>query len=270
MRAKNLIYALTFFFGIGILFSCTEQPEAPVPALEKRGNATQLIVDGKPFLVLGGELHNSSSTSREYMKNYWPVLKASGMNTVLAAVEWSLIEPVENNYNFSVVDNLIEDARANDLRLVFLWFGSWKNGQSHYMPEWVKKDFSRFPRVKAENGKSLEILSTFGEANLQADSKAFAAMMKHLGEIDSKNRTVIMIQVQNEVGILGSPRDHNDLANTAFSSPVPKELIDYMVKNKESLLRELLDVWSAGGFKTSGNWEEVFGKGVKTDEFFMA
>ena len=101
MKAINLLPAFTFLFVTCILISCAEQPEAPVPSLEKRGNATQLIVDGKPFLVLGGELHNSSSTSREYMKNYWPLLKASGMNTVLAAVEWSLIEPVENNYDFS-------------------------------------------------------------------------------------------------------------------------------------------------------------------------
>ncbi|MCX6334476.1 MAG: DUF5597 domain-containing protein [Bacteroidia bacterium] len=253
-----------------ISFSCTEQTAPPAPALEKRGNITQLIVDGNPFLVLGGELHNSSSSSREYMKQYWPVLKASGMNTVLAAVEWSLVEPNEGRFDFSVIDNLVEDARANNLRLILLWFGSWKNGQSHYMPEWVKKDFNRFPRVKAENGKSLEILSTFGEENLQADSKAFTAMMKHLNEIDSKTRTVIMIQVENEVGIIGSPRDHNNLANEAFSSSVPQDLIDYLLKNKETLLPELLEVWSASGFKTSGTWEDVFGKGVKTDEFFMA
>jgi hypothetical protein len=269
MKTLNLFTVFTLLLAL-ICFSCTEQPEAPVPTLEKRGNATQLIVDGKPFLVLGGELHNSSSTSREYMEQYWPVLKASGMNTVLAAVEWALVEPQEGIFDFTVVDDLVEDARANDLRLILLWFGAWKNGQSHYMPEWVKKDFKRFPRVKAENGKSLEILSTLGEATLQADSKALAAMMKHLGKIDSKDRTVIMIQIQNEVGIIGSPRDHNDLANAVFSSPVPQELIDYMVKNKETLLPELVDVWSAGGFRTSGTWEDIFGKGVKTDEFFMA
>ena len=160
-----------------------------MPVLEKRGNATQLIVDGEPFLVLGGELHNSSSSSREYMKEYWPVLKNSGMNTVLAAVEWSLIEPVEGKFNFSVVDELLSDARKNDLKLILLWFGSWKNGQSHYMPEWVKKDFTRFPRVKAENGKSLEILSIFGKETLEKDSKAFSALMKHLAETDSQYRT---------------------------------------------------------------------------------
>ena len=255
-----------------ISFSCKQQTQTvqnEIPHLKKQGNVTQLIVDGKPYLVLGGELQNSSSSSREYMKKFWPVLETSGLNTVLAAVEWSLIEPVEGKFDFTVVDNLIEDARAHHLRLVLLWFGSWKNGQTHYAPEWVKKDYNRFPRVKAESGKSLEILSPLGKETLQADSKAFAAMMKHVKEIDSSKRTVLMIQVENEVGILGSPRDHGDVANAAFNAPVPQELMNWLVKNKENLLPELIDVWKTTDFKTSGTWEEVFGKGVKTDELFM-
>jgi hypothetical protein len=240
-----------------------------IPHLEKRGSATQLIVDGKPFLVLGGELQNSSSSSREYMKEFWPKLETSGLNTILAAVEWSLIEPFEGKFNFKIVDNLIEDARAHHLRLVLLWFGAWKNGQTHYAPEWVKKDYNRFPRVKAESDKSLEILTPLGAETLKADSRAFAAMMKHMKETDSSQRTVIMIQVENEVGVLGSPRDHGDIANAAFNAPVPKELMDYLIKNKENLLPELTDVWKTTGFKTSGTWEEVFGKGVKADELFM-
>jgi hypothetical protein len=250
--------------------ACTSQPVLPVPSLEKRGNATQLIVDGKPFLVLGGELHNSSSSSREYMKEYWPKLKESGMNTVLAAVEWALVEPVEGTFDFTVVDNLVEDARRNDLRLILLWFGAWKNGQSHYTPGWVKKDYVRFPRVKAENGKSLEILSIFGSDLLQADSRAFAALMKHVGEIDSQLRTVIMMQVQNEVGILGSPRDHGPKADEAFYSAVPQELMNYLSANNENLLPETSELWSASDNKTSGTWEEVFGKSEKCDEIFMA
>ena len=255
-----------------ISFSCKQQiqtAQKEIPHLKKQGNAIQLIVDGKPFLVLGGELQNSSSSSREYMKKFWPQLETSGLNTVLAAVEWSLIEPAEGEFDFTVVDNLIEDARAHHLRLVLLWFGAWKNGQTHYAPEWVKKDYIRFPRVKAESGKSLEILSPLGKETLKADSKAFATMMKHVKEIDSSQRTVLMIQVENEVGILGSPRDHGDIANAAFNAPVPQELMNWLVKNKENLLPELIDVWKTTNFKTSGTWEEVFGKGVKTDELFM-
>jgi hypothetical protein len=249
--------------------SCNRQNNLPVPHFEKSSSTTLLIVDGKPFLVLGGELHNSSSTSREYMKKYWPVLQNSGMNTVLAAVEWALVEPEENKFDFTVVDDLIADARAHDLRLILLWFGAWKNGQSHYMPGWVKQDFKRFPRVKAENGKSLEILSALGGETLKCDSKALAETMKHIRKTDSRNRTVIMVQVQNEVGIIGSPRDHNVLAEALFQATVPSELVDYLVKNKESLLPELVRIWSETGFKTTGSWEDVFGKGVKTDELFM-
>ena len=270
MKTLKTLVLLILLTPCFFCISCTEQPDPPIPVLEKRGNATQLIVDGEPFLVLGGELHNSSSSSRDYMKDYWPVLRNSGMNTVLAAVEWSLIEPVEGKFNFAIVDELLSDARKHNLKLILLWFGSWKNGQSHYMPEWVKKDFSRFPRVKAENGKSLEILSVFGKETLEKDSKAFAAMMKHLAETDSDYRTVIMVQVQNEVGIIGSPRDHSTTADSAFSSPVPQRLMDYLEQNKGKLLPELTEVWSASGFKTSGSWQEVFGKGDKADEFFMA
>jgi hypothetical protein len=277
---KSFFILKTLFLSVCIagIISCrnssTENPVKDtwqeIPHLKKQGEATQLIVDGKPFLLLAGELHNSSSSSREYMKDIWPKLEASGMNTVLAAVEWSLVEPTEGKFDFKVVDDLISDARAHNLKLVLLWFGAWKNGQSHYMPEWVKKDYSRFPRVKAESGKSLEILSTLGKETLMSDARAFSAMMKHVKEFDSAQRTVIMVQIQNEVGILGSTRDFSEIANASFLSPVSQVLMNYLVKNKEKLLPELLEVWKTTGFKPSGTWEQVFGKGVKTDEFFMA
>jgi beta-galactosidase GanA len=282
MKPNIFLKSLLICFIAAGIFSCvpvttknapavsSPRTSKEIPHLKKQGEATQLIVDGKPFLLLAGELHNSSSSSREYMKDIWPKLKSSGMNTVLAAVEWSLVEPSEGKFDFTVVDNLIDDARTYDLKLVLLWFGAWKNGQSHYMPEWVKSDYKRFPRVKAESGKSLEIVSALGKETLLADSRAFAAMMKHIKEIDSSQRTVIMIQVQNEAGILGSPRDHSEIANAEFTASVPQELMDYLIKNKSTLLPELLEVWKTTSFKTSGTWEEVFGKGVKTDEFFMA
>lgn len=269
MKKSIPVFLTILLLPVVIMPSCVEQQSPPVPVLEKRGNATQLIVDGKPFLVLGGELHNSSSTSREYMKKYWPLLKASGMNTVLAAVEWSLIEPVEGRFSFGVVDNLISDARANNLKLVLLWFGSWKNGQSHYIPEWMKADFKRFPRVKGENGKSLEILTPFSQACLDADARAFATLMRHLKQVDEMQRTVIMIQVQNEVGIIGSPRDYGDAAASALSSHVPQELLDYLTRNRSSLLPETTEIWGGAGYKTAGTWNEVFGSGDKCDELFM-
>lgn len=268
MKKNILLLSLSLLFSLP--WGCSEKTAPEIPHLMKRGNATQLIVDGKPFLILGGELHNSSSSSRDYMAKFWPELKASGMNTVLAAVEWALVEPEEGKYDFTVIDNLLQDARAHNLKLILLWFGSWKNAQLHYVPDWMKKDFVKYPRVKAESGKSLEILSPFCEEGHDSDLKAFTAMMKHLKEADSDKGTVIMVQVENEVGVLGSARDHSPAAESAFNAPVPAELIDYLAKNRQNLLPELTETWKTTEFNPSGTWEEVFGKGVKTDEIFMA
>ena len=262
-----IICCITLFF-----MRCTQVQEktSSLPFLQQHEQATRLMVDGKPYLVLGGELHNSSSSSPEYMKDFWPLLKQAGLNTVLAVVSWDLIEPEEGRYDFSLVDSLLRDARKHDLRLILLWFGSWKNGQSHYIPEWVKKDYKRFPRVKAANGKSLEILTPVSTETRDADTRAYTAFMRHLKEVDSKHHTVIMIQIQNEVGILGDSRDRGDKANELFHSAVPETLMSWLKENEESLFSELLETWHAAGKKDAGAWEEVFGQGPATDELFMA
>ncbi len=241
-----------------------------VPYLRKQGSATQLIVDDKPFLIIGGELHNSSSSDLEYMRPIWERLLALNLNTALAAVFWELIEPEEGAFDFSLIDGLIQEARRHDLRLIFLWFGSWKNGQSSYVPVWVKRDYARFPRVKLGSGRSVEVLSTLSEVNREADSKAFAALMRHLREVDGNDHTVVMIQVENEVGVLGDSRDRSDAANRAFAESVPRELLDQLQQHRQEIGNEVQQRWESNGFKTSGSWEEIFGGGAQTDEFFMA
>ena len=151
-----------------------------IPHLQKQGTATQLVVDGKPFLMLAAELRNSSGSSLEYLKPIWPKLAAMHINTVLTAVYWELLEPKEGQFDFTLVDGAIQAAQENNLRLIFLWFGSWKNGVSSYPPAWVKTDQNRFPRVQEKNGKSMETLSTLGMASRDADSRAFAALMRHI------------------------------------------------------------------------------------------
>ena len=235
--------------------------EPSCPHLETRHGVRQLIVDGKPFLILGGELHNSSSSSREYMKPIWPRLVEKKLNTVLAAVSWEQIESEEGKFDFSSVDSLIEDARRNKMHLVFLWFGSWKNGESSYPPAWVKTDPQRFPLAQNDKGKTLNILSTFGDATVDADARAFAALMRHIREMDGKEHTVLMMQVENEVGTIGDSRDRSPAANEAFGKPVPRELMDYLQQHKDTLAPELCKLWATNGFKTSGTWEEVFGPG---------
>jgi hypothetical protein len=247
----------------------TKPPDSALPHLEKRGQATQLIVDGKPFLVLGGELSNTVSSDAERMKVVWPLLANKvHMNTVLTGVSWDWIEPEEGKYDFRLVDQLVESARQNNVRIIWIWFASWKNGLSSFAPAWVKAAQDRFPRAQIRGGKTIEVLSTLSENNLRADARAFAALMRHTREVD-RTRRVIMAQVQNEVGVLGDSRDRSPAANAAFAKPVPSELMDYLAKHKQDLLPELKQVWDAAGSKTSGTWEEVFGKGAKADEIFM-
>jgi hypothetical protein len=252
----------------GLTGAAAQMPS--MPRLEKRGQAVQLIVDGSGYLILGGELSNTLSSSPEAMRPVWPRLAKMNLNTVLTAVAWAWIEPEEGRFDFSLVDTLLEGARRNRLRIVFLWFGSWKNGLSSFAPAWVKADPGRFPRAQIKNKKSVEVLTPFSEANLHADMRAYAAFLRHLASVDSEQRTAVMIQLQNEVGLLGDSRDRCPAAEAAFRSPVPKTFIDYIKKNKNGLLPEFKSVWESTGAKTAGTWEQVFGTGPAADEIFMA
>ena len=241
-----------------------------LPALRKQGDVTQFIVDGKPFIMLGGELGNSSASTIQNMQAIWPKLKAMHLNTVLVPVYWELLEPQEGKFDFSLIRDLISEARKHEIKIVFLWFGSWKNSMSSHAPAWVKLNQDKYPRVKDNTGRSQEILSSFSENNLQADLRAFEKLMGFIKEYDGTQHTVIMVQVENEIGMLPSARDYQTLATAAFQKPVPAELIQYLQQNKEKLVPEFLQIWKNQGYKTSGNWEAVFGKGLHTDEIFMA
>ena len=262
-----------FHFTAILIISVTvtfSQSSEKIPHPQKKGTATQLIVDGNPFLIIGGELGNSSSSSTEYMNSIWPTLEKLNLNTVLAPVYWELVEPQEGIFDFSIVNDLILGARQRDIRLVLLWFGSWKNSMSCYAPGWVKNDFQRFPRARDNNNKPVEILSPFVKSNLDADKKAFAELMKFVKKVDGENHTVIMVQVENEIGMLPSARDHHPEADKAFSSEVPKEFTAYLKKNRENLMPEFRSVWEKEGSKSTGTWKEVFGDNIGTEEIFMA
>ena len=240
-----------------------------IPHLRKSGKATQLIVDGKPFIMLAGEVHNSSSSSLAYMhERVWYRLLDLHCNTALLPVSWELVEPREGQFDFGLIDGLIEAARKLGLRLIPLWFGTWKNTWSSYAPGWVKTDLDRFPRAQPQNGRNCGAISCLSEAACDADARAFAALMRHIREIDGQEHTVIMVQVENETGLLGAGRDHSDLAEERFNGPVPSELMSYLQEHKDSLIPELHELWEASGFPASGTWAEVFGDGA--DEVFMA
>ncbi|TAM97413.1 MAG: mannonate dehydratase [Chitinophagaceae bacterium] len=260
------------FFPAIIFFSLlnASAQTSSMPQLVKRGHYTQLLVNGKPYLIFGGELGNSSASSNAYMRPIWPKLKEMNLNTVIAPVYWELMEPAEGEFDFSLVDSLIENARLNNMKLVLLWFGSWKNSMSCYAPAWVKTNIERCPRVLTKDGVSEEILTPFNKNNLEADKKAFVKLMQHIKQVDDKQNTVIAIQVENEIGMLGSARSYDEAANAAFDKPVPGQLINYLQKNKDSLTPEIDSIWKENGFRTSGNWENIFGKNLETEEIFTA
>ncbi|MGB8031754.1 MAG: DUF5597 domain-containing protein [Terracidiphilus sp.] len=263
---------LSIGFLLTVLTTCASAAAQSdgTPHLEKAGTLTHLIVDGKPFLILGGELRNSSTSSLDYMKPTWPRMAADNFNTLLAPVTWELTEPEEGKFDFSLVDGMITAAQENHLHLVFLWFGSWKNGESFYAPAWVRSDLKRFPRAQDQQGSNLEILSAFSDADRNADASAFAALMKHIREVDGSKHTVLMMQVENESGVLGSPRDFSPEAEAAWKSRVPAALLSFLLKNKQLLQPELLNVWRGAGFRNEGTWAEVFGTSQRADEIFEA
>ena len=253
-----------------VLLALTATPAlAQIPHLRDHGDTRQLIVDGEPFLILGGELGNSAASDLIHLSEQWPTLEALNLNTVLAPVYWELVEPEEGHFDFASIDGLIEQAREHDMRLVLLWFGSWKNSMSSYVPSWVKRDQERFPRARSDEGHAQEILSPFSDDNLEADRRAFTALMAHLARKDPQH-TVVMVQVENEIGMLPDARDHSADGEAAFVEPVPEALMTYLQRNRARLDARLADLWEAQGSPASGTWTEVFGATDAAEEVFMA
>ena len=252
--------------------SPSRQPETkgagvPVKLAANRHGAVQLVVNGRPFLLIAGELHNSSNSTVASMNSLWASLEALHLNTVLAPVAWEQFEPQEGVYDYTLVDNLIEGARKHGMKVVILWFGSWKNGESSYAPLWVKDDTRRFLRVKNAAGREIETLSPFCEATMKADARAFRALALHIRATDQATGTVIALQPENEAGIF-QDMDYSDASRKAYRQPVPQDLLRYMKKNRLSLRPELLAVWERNGAKTSGTWQEVFGNNAWSKSFY--
>ena len=199
-----------------------------------------LVVDGKPFLALGGELHNSSGSSLKYMDEFvWPALRGLGGNFYLTPAYWECLEPEKGKYDFTLIDGVIDQARREGVRLGLLWFGIWKNGASEYVPLWLKQDHEAYFLAKDENGIPIKTISPFCEAVVELDRKAFVKLMEHLEEVDGEEHTVILIQVENEIGIWGHARDFSDAANEKYELGVPEDLTALTGK--------------------SGSWKEAFG-----------
>jgi beta-galactosidase GanA len=241
---------------------------ASCPALHQLDRGAQLYVDGKPFLVLGGELGNSTASDLAVLGAALDKCQRMNLNTIMLPVYWNLIEPEEGRIDFTLVEGAIDLARARNMRLVYLWFGTWKNSMSCYAPSWVKRDVARFERVKRSSGEPQEIISPESTAANEADVRAFSALLRRTKEYDAGKNTVIMVQVENEVGMIPEPRDHSEKSEQAYQGQVPDKLLSSLAKGE--LGPEVGTLWEKAGRKTGGTWAEVFGTQPEGDEVFSA
>ena len=214
------------------------------------------MVDGKPFFPLGGEASNSSGYNDGESETAFKAVKMIHGNTVEIPVYWEKVEPKEGKFDFTMVDALVASARRYGIKLILLWFASWKNGNMDYAPAWVKTNPQRFKRVISPMGDDIWVLSSHCQANLEADKKAFIALCNHLKAKDNEEHTVIGLQIENEPGIMGSDRDYSPEGQAAFGSPVPAKVVAAMEKAGKG---KVYDLWQKAGGKKSGTWPELFG-----------
>ena len=232
-----------------------------LPRIEKINDGFCFMVDNRPYIMLAGEVHNSACTSPQYMKAVWEKARLINCNTILAPIYWEFLEPQEGLFDFTIVQNLILEARSNHQRLVLLWFGSWKNGHSTYVPKWIKTDLDRFPRVENEYGVKSKTLSMFASDIYSVEEKFFKKLMSFIKDFDHEQHTVIAIQVENEVGVLGTRRDYSSGAVKAYDQGIPNDLVTYILSKNE-------DANSRNSFQCNEYaWTDVFGE--KADEMFM-
>ncbi|HTJ29304.1 MAG TPA: DUF5597 domain-containing protein [Acidobacteriaceae bacterium] len=244
--SKLLSLSATLLSAFTLSITLLSAAEAPRVAKTPSGSY-QLLVDGQPYLVLGAQVRNSSGWSAE-LDHAWPIYKELHANTAEIPVYWEVIEPQPGQFDFSSVDRILDGARKNDLHVILLWFATWKNGEMDYAPQWVKEDTARYPRMRDRAGEQIRVLTPIAEATRTADAKAFAALMRHLKEVDSDRHTVLMMQVENEPGSLESDRDYSAEANKLFAAQVPAKLSQALKKKP-------------------GNWTDVFGPAEASEAF---
>ena len=246
-----ILSAVETFAGLPVAMAQTPPavaaPIKPIPSIVEKDGRYALLVDGQPYLMLGVQANNSSAWP-EYLNKVWPAAETLHANTVELPVYWEQIEATQGKFDFSVVDLILKQAREHHLRLVLLWFGTWKNGSSHYTPEWIKLDQEKYPFLLNKDGHTLDSPSPFSKPWMEADKTAFRALMRHLKQADPQ-RTVLMVQVENEAGVWGGVRDYGPEAEKVFAGQVPEKLIK-------------------GLGKQPGTWREVFGDDA--DETFHA
>src|SRR5436190_15882938 len=219
VRLRSMLAILVF-----VTAACAVSASVEAPRFVEKDGRWALLVDGQPYLMLGAQIHNSSAWPSE-LPAVWKSLAELHANTVEAPVYWEQVEPQPGKFTWDNLDLLVKGAREHNLHVVLLWFGTWKNGNMHYVPQWVKTDTKRFPRVIRADGEPIDVLSASSRSNRETDKAAFSALMRHLKVLDGVEHTVLMVQVENESGIIGSPRDFSPESNKEFSGQVPPDML---------------------------------------------
>jgi hypothetical protein len=232
----------------------------PIARVAHTDGRYHLMVDGQPYLILGGQAHNSSASNAADIERVCNSVAGIHGNTLIIPTYWELVEPQPGAFDFRLIDEVIAAARRHGLRLVLQWFATWKNGEMNYTPEWVKLNRAKFRRVIGLRGEELNIITPLCAAALDADARAFRAVMRHIRSVDEGHRTVVVMQVENEPGLLGSDRDHSRYATRLFNGPVPAELMAYLRKHRDGLTASMRAALSQSKFRSSGTWAEVFGR----------
>lgn len=264
----NALKTLAFLLSSFLATATFSQPYRSVATVETINGTSRLVQDGKPFIMLGGEMHNSSSSTSLAAESSYRTAKQMGMNSVITVVSWEQLEPEEGRFDFSEIDHIIALANQYGLRTAVAWFGSWKNGESSYAPLWVKSDIRRFFRVRNSAGENTTTLSPLCKETLEADAKAFKTLMSYIGTHDT-NHMICLIQVENEVGAFVDI-DHSEEAVKAFGTKVPDSLMKYLSSHKGALSPMIEKNWKEHGNRNSGCWSQVFGDTDAAKQIFMA
>jgi hypothetical protein len=246
VRILSQLFVLVLLAPVVVSWHLSAQT-VEAPRLVQKDGRYALLVEGRPYLILGGQIHNSSAWPSE-LPQVWESMETLHANTLEAPIYWEQFERQPGAFDYANVDQIVSGARAHHLHVVLAWFGTWKNGNMHYAPAWIKADSTRFPRVLRPDGEPTDVLSPLSQNTLQADKAAFTALMRHLKQIDGEQHTILMVQVENESGNLGSVRDNSAVANKEFAGPVPAEMLSIT-------------------HQQPGSWSQVFGPAA--DETFQ-
>jgi hypothetical protein len=237
------------------------KPDGSTPRAEK-GN---IIVCGQPRIILYGETLEDVMTDAAdvpYYGDQFDKWRRQGLNTVGAIIQWNRFELRKDEYEYAMIDGLIEAAKARNMHLIIVWFGTWRNLQSNYVPRYVWDEKIAFPAVKKNGKQDNGRVSPHAMKCAVRDGLALQSLLARASVKDPGHQVLIAVQVENE---MPNGWDWSIEANAAFKEQVPKELLDYLKANDtpkfdpSKLGSFAYSRYHDNGSRTSGTWEEVFG-----------